>query len=96
MAQDELFVFAEQVENLQEAAAGLFDEGGAAGAEGGIGGHAGGVAVAEGGEAGFEAPDQVLVTLEQTGVGDALVLLEETVFLEGELMEFVANLKVVA
>jgi hypothetical protein len=96
VAQDELFVFAEQVEDLEEAVAGLLDHAGATGAQGGVGGDEGGVAVAEAGEAGFEPVDQRLVALEQSRFGDALVLLEKTVFLEGEPVELVADLKMFA
>lgn len=96
MAQDELFVFPKQVEDLQEASSGLLDHGGAGGAQSGVGGHAGGVAIAKAGEAGFEAIDQVLMARKQPGVGDALVLLDETVFLEGGLMELLADLEMVA
>jgi hypothetical protein len=94
VAEDELFVFAEEVENLEETAAGLFDDGGAGGAGGGVGGDDGGVAGAKGSEAGFETVDQGLVALEQGRVGDALVLFKKAVFFEGEVVEFVADLEV--
>jgi hypothetical protein len=96
VAQHELFVLALEVEDLEQAAAGLFDDGGAGGAGFGVGGHHGGGAAAQTGEAGLQGVDQTLVTFEQRLVGDALVLFQEAVLLESELVEVITNLEMFA
>lgn len=96
MAKDELFVFAQEMEDLEQAAARLFDDGGAGRAVVAVGRHRGGGAGAQRGESGLKARHEILMAFEQGLVGRPLVLFEEAVFLERELVELVADLQVFA
>ena len=95
VAEEELFVLAVQVEDLEESGAGFLDDlrAGGIGARGraGRGGGAGGVSGFDGGKAFVEAREEGAFFLEEGRVGDSLVLFQEAIFLEGELVELVTE-----
>lgn len=68
-AQEELFVFFVELENLEDAGAGVFELGADLGIAGGAGGEG-----AEGGERGIQFFEHLAFALEKIGAGGALVL----------------------
>jgi len=94
VAQEELFVFPLQVEDLEDAGAGFFDGFGAESAFLRIGRDAGDGGILERGKAGFQTGEEIAAFVEQGGVGGALVLLKKAVFLDGQMMELFAKLQV--
>lgn len=85
-AEEELFVFLVELEDLKDAGAGAFELVAGAGVADGGGGDG-----AESGEGAVEAFEERGLALKEFGAGHALVLAEETVFLEGALVKFVAD-----
>lgn len=88
-AEEELFVFLVELENLEDARAGVLEQiafGGGMGLAGGDG--------AKRGERLVEAREQIAFAVEELGSEGALVLAEEAVFLERALVKLVTELLV--
>jgi hypothetical protein len=93
VTEEELFVLAVEMEDLEKFGARFLDDlrAGGIGTGGGAGGRCAGVAGLDGCKAFVETGEEVAFFLEERRVGDALVLLQETVFLEGKLVELVTE-----
>ncbi len=91
VAEEELLVFAIDVEDLEEFGAGFFDDVFALriGAHGGRGGLF--IFLFERGETAVELGEEFSFALEKGGVGDAFLGFQKLVFLERELMELLAE-----